>query len=103
VEGIAHKSEWNTLFVQQLQKVPEAGVKDGVAARDVKVGQTVHLLAHLAAGGYRGEATLPRHLHELWMSLTEYVTVFATLVANIGYVPLKSKVFHSLKIYLRSA
>jgi hypothetical protein len=29
------------------------------------------------------------------MALTEDVAVLATLVANVGYVPLKSKVFHS--------
>jgi hypothetical protein len=83
--------------VQQLQYVPEAGVQDRVAARYVEVGQAVHPLTHLAAGVNRGEATLPRHLHELRMSLTEYVTMFATLVANVRYVPLKSKVFHSSK------
>jgi hypothetical protein len=104
MEWISHQSEWNTQLVQQLQYVPETGVQDWVTARYVEVGQAVHPLAHLAAGVDGGEATLPRHLHELWMSLTEYVTMFATLVANVRYVPLKSKVFHSSKkIFLRSA
>jgi hypothetical protein len=34
------------------------------------------------------------------MTFTEYVTMLATLVANICYVPLKSKIFHLRQVIM---
>jgi hypothetical protein len=49
--------------MQHAEQVPEAGVQDGVAARDVEVGQALHAPTHVLYGRYDRHASLPRHFN----------------------------------------
>jgi hypothetical protein len=94
MEWISHDSKWNTMLMKHRENIPESRVQDGVTACNIKIWQTIHALAHISASINYRQATLPRHLHQSRMPLTKNITMLTTLVANIGYVPLKSKVFH---------
>jgi hypothetical protein len=95
MKRITHKSEWNTLLVKYFKYVPKARMENRISSCYIEIRLSVHLFAHLSASIYRSEATFPAHLHQLRMPFAEDITMFATLIAHVGDMPLKSKIFHS--------
>lgn len=69
-------------------------MKDGITAGDIEIRQPIHFPAHLLALFYYRFCSLKRHLNQVGMSLGKYITMLATLVAAIGYMPLKCEIFH---------
>ena len=78
--------------MNQFEQVPEVGMQDGVAARNIKVWPPLHPCRHALNVCKHSHQSLPRHLYESWMSLGEDVTVLATLVTLVGDVPLKGEI-----------
>jgi hypothetical protein len=94
MKRISHQRKRDTLLMQHFQDVPKARMKYWIATRNIKIGEAVHLTTHFATRVDYRQAALPTHLDKLGMPLAEDVAMLATLVADIGDVPLKCKVFH---------
>jgi hypothetical protein len=97
MERIAHDGKWNILLMQHSEDIPKAWMQNGVTTGDVKIWQAFHALTHFPTSVNHRHAALPTHFDEFGMAFAENVAMLATLVANIGYVPLKSKIFHLVR------
>ena len=66
MKRIAENSKRNIVFFYQLQQPPEIRVQNGVAARNIKVGQTVIHLAKVQAVIKGVLYLFPRHSVQLF-------------------------------------
>lgn len=66
-------------------------MKYRVAAGNEKVGKTAELPTHLPTLPDNVDYFVKRHLDQTVMTFGEDITVFATLVATVGYMKLKAK------------
>ena len=96
MKRVAEDGEWNIPLLEQCENIPEPAMQNGVAARDVEVGQTLHAAAHLHTIVHYLLRPSERHLHQFGMSFGKDVTMLTTLVAAVGDVPLKSEIFHKV-------
>ena len=95
MEGVAQDGKGQIPLLQQFCQLPELGMQDGVAAGDVEVGQTPRLLAEGLTVFNDLDHIVKGHLFELGVAAQGVdIAVLAPLVASLGNVPLKRKVFH---------
>ena len=93
MERIAHHAPHKTSLVQELGQPPKIGMKNGVAARNVKVRLATDALAERLGLIDDLDHLLPRHaLKTSAGTVGKDIAMFAALIAFIGNVPLKSKI-----------
>lgn len=80
--------------MQQVENVPHTTVEQRVATCNIEIWQPVHTSAHILTLVNNLASTLKRHLYKMGMTLGENITVVTPLVAAVGYMPLKSEIFH---------
>ena len=101
VEGVAQDGKGKVPLLQQPGQLPELGVEDGVPAGEVEVGQAAGPAAEGLAVFDDPDHVLQGHLLELGVAAQGVdVAVLAPLVAGLGDVPLKSKVFHGIRSFV---
>ena len=92
MERIAHHAPHKTALVQELGKAPKIGMKNGVAARNVKVRLTTDALAEGLSLIDDLDHLLPRHaLKTRAGAVGKDIAVFAALIAFICNMPLEGK------------
>ena len=103
VKRIPEYGERNILFLQQRNYRPEFAMQNRIAARYVEIGQTIHFAAHVLALSDDLHRFVKRHFDQVRMPFRKNIAVLAALVAAVGYVPLKSEVFHCGTSYFSPA
>ena len=92
MERIAHHAPHKTALVQELGKAPKIGMKNGVAARNVKVRLTTDALAEGLGLVDDLDHLFPRHaLKSGAGTVSKNIAMLATLIAFIRNMPLEGK------------
>ena len=98
MKRIAENRKRNIPLLKQGKNCPEVTMKNRVATGDIKIWQTIHLMAHLHTLPDYLFCFFKRHLYQMWMSFGKYIAMLAPLVAAIGDMPLKREIFHKFKV-----
>ena len=92
MERIAHHAPHKTALVQELGKAPKIGMKNGVAARNVKVRLTTDALAERLGLVDDLDHLFPRHVLKTGAgTVGKNIAMLATLIAFIRNMPLEGK------------
>lgn len=92
MERIAHQRKRDAMLMDEFEQVPKAVMQDGVASRYIKVWLAVHPPRHILDIGQSRHQLFPWCFDQGWMTFRKDITVLATLVASICYMPLECKI-----------
>ena len=98
MKRIAENCKRNIPLFKYGKDCPKVTMKNRVASGDIKIWQTVHLMAHLLTLPDYLPGFFKRYLYQMRVSFGEYIAVFTTLVATVGDVPLKREIFHKFRV-----